>query len=373
MKTVYLHIGNFKTATTTLQIICDEHKQQLDFLYPNTGKNLYNTCHSDLALALIDEHGVTPPWWYNGKKPDGSAISFEQECMQLRNEIDTSPHQRVLISSEDFSRVGTIKYCAKDALTALAKQLSDYQIKVIFYIREPLSFLKSWYCQRNIGEVVTMNFIRFFNDVDSSLLGQYQIYALYAEAFGANNVTVKTFHKKGNEHINDFFQAIDSQFRVDDQTGSFNTALDDLSVELRRLSKFVGTVEDAITSKGVHPLFLTHKVAHINEQFSQVTQLADYPITSQLSVESLFQTYIEKLKHIPGMITKELDYLSMFANYYESSAPKTCDLLRSICNELTPETSILDRYREQHGAIPSFTATGVYSLPESINTESFNR
>ncbi|WHI46639.1 hypothetical protein [Microbulbifer sp. VAAF005] len=174
MKTLYLHVGNFKTGTSSIQRIC--HDSDLDVLYPKSCRPQNNTTnHGRLTLSLLRDYGVPSPTWFNGKN-----IIFKNELEAIQQEILSSPKDKVLISSEELFSI-----CASgkgdEIAEALQSSFREFSVKIIMYIREPLSFLNSWYNQLNKGPHSTQNLLMFFQGVEESLLSQLPVYKVFLQ------------------------------------------------------------------------------------------------------------------------------------------------------------------------------------------------
>ena len=127
-KTVYLHIGSHKTATTSLQSIfsvSDDLLEAAGVLFPKSGRKYQ--AHHPLAWQLRDEATASTPLDALGDWP------------ALFHEIDASPADVAVVSTEDFEWIQNL-----DRLEARKQR---YEVKVLFYMSSPETYLESFYNQ----------------------------------------------------------------------------------------------------------------------------------------------------------------------------------------------------------------------------------
>lgn len=149
-KTVFLHIGYFKTGTSTLQNYCRSHRRQLllhGILYPETGVCDHNASHGFLSLKRLQETGQRVPQWFMLQMRGMIGVkSGKRIWADVVREIETSTAGRVIISSEDF-----VKYAGSERSRALIHEiktiLSPYDVRVVCYIRRQDDYCESWYNQ----------------------------------------------------------------------------------------------------------------------------------------------------------------------------------------------------------------------------------
>ena len=194
MKTVYLHIGHYKTGTTAFQSYCADNAAGLarrGLLYPKTGRlACAPTSHAGLSIPLAADHGFRPPRWFAS---DAAATpTFEA----LHDEIAQTPQRKALISSEEFIQFA-LRSDPEAALHDLRAHLDRYRVRVIFMVREPLALLQSWFAQVSRGAVQPKTFLDFAAGLSPDFLSQDPIRARFAEAFGAGNMRVLRYRGVG--------------------------------------------------------------------------------------------------------------------------------------------------------------------------------
>lgn len=125
-RTIFLHIGFGKTGTTSIQKTLLTNRDLLlkrRILYPRTG--IVDGGHHELALVGVEEFSV----------------SLRELYQDLINEIESSDAEQILISSENFC------FMKEEYINSIFSFLNNYNIKIIFYIRNQADLIKSSYLQ----------------------------------------------------------------------------------------------------------------------------------------------------------------------------------------------------------------------------------
>jgi len=192
-KRIFLHIGTHKTATTTIQKgCCDNHAALLavGWLYPSTGMYLYG--QHNIAWEMCSGH--EQPWNHVNQwvrfRPEWGGVS------ELLAEIEASPAQNVILSSEDFDGLQT------DRIRQLQQHLQAYQVEVIVYLREQASFLQSAWAQFVKCGYIIESFEAFIDRMLASgddvlrYFGAYDVFLQpWMDAFGDEHVHPKVFSR----------------------------------------------------------------------------------------------------------------------------------------------------------------------------------
>ena len=123
-KKIFIHIGNHKTGTSSLQFFLSKKK---NFLYKN--KILYlidknSTNHHNISWQAIGH------FYYNSKK---------QNITDLLEEISNKKNYNVLISSENFEN---LKF-SKEFKNFIKQIKKTHKLKIIWSIRNQFSYLVS--------------------------------------------------------------------------------------------------------------------------------------------------------------------------------------------------------------------------------------
>ncbi len=266
MKTVYLHVGNFKTGTSAIQQFCSSHSDQLleqGLLYPQSGRAAADmTNHSDLSLTLLRENGLQVPPWYKRE------ASFDQLLSELGPELADSPAQNILISSEEFTRFAAVPEASGVILQdTLRKAFEPYRVKVIMCVREPLAFSKSWYNQVNKGFRPVARFCDFFNHLNEAYIAPGVGAKFWRATFGDSCLVPLLYEENSQNHIASFLAAtgIVSLPGVSFETAArINPKRDESTLERDRLAKI-----HTLKAIGRRKFFLNSAVLSSSEKFQE--------------------------------------------------------------------------------------------------------
>lgn len=207
-KILNIHIGHYKTGTTALQSILHYNhrflrKHGLDYC-----KVVENRCkHSILAFSIFRAAGVQSLMHGYTQKHAPEAL-----WQELYTYVKKSRHKQVIVSTEEFARIGGFPAAGRLLKNMIALAPPDIEIRVIAYVRPPHEHLKSWYNQLIKMGIKTPDFntavARFIEPVhfDYSCFLQPWI-----DACGAENVIVRRypgFGTDGTAILRDFLQTI---------------------------------------------------------------------------------------------------------------------------------------------------------------------
>ncbi|RJE82442.1 hypothetical protein [Paracoccus onubensis] len=339
-KNVYLHIGHFKTGTTALQTYLYGNRKRLthyNFAYPlitrppETVKQLIlrrgvtHINHADLSLTLARDHGLTPPAWYR------CDLETDTVYQKLHEQIAKHRADNIIISSEEFIRISLVPQ-AEDAISDLRNRLDRYNVKILFYIREPFSLLKSWYNQINKSGKSTRTFPGFFMATRPQFLAQLRIHERFAKIFGEENLKVLTYKHSGSDHIREFLSTIDCKMPCGDAEKIVNKSSNPREVESTRLEGIAATGRSELTVTTPPSLAkIATRIENINRQYSKLERITDILTPSRLTCENLFSHYAELLSYdAPDRVPnpQEKDNLIRFSRDAEDSSPQLARTLR---------------------------------------------
>lgn len=294
MKTLYLHIGHYKTGTSALQDYLSKNAKTLrkhGFLYPASSRpKKGKTNHGHLSLSLAQDYGFNPPSWYDDD------ISADQAYETLRQEIDAAPEDNIIISSEEFVQLA-LRTKPKAAIQDLKARLEGYNVKVVFYVREPLSLLKSWYNQVNKGRMGTRNFPTFFMGLKPQFLGQEAIWRYFSDVFGPENMLVLTYKSVGRDHICEFLNAVGCDHVPDEEIGLVNTSQPTPTLDVQRLSKDRRHSYDEATITNITNVTpFVSRANRVTKAYNKVAAHADVPAPSRLTPVSVIEYYSELVR-----------------------------------------------------------------------------
>lgn len=355
-KTLYLHIGHYKTGSSALQDYCSRHADDLrqqGYLYPATARPKRNpTNHGHLSLSVARQHGFVPPPWY------GEDVAADDAYAALAAEIEAAPETKIVISSEEFVQLALRKDPAA-AVGDLAKRLSAWDTRIVFYLREPLSLLKSWYNEVNKGPVGTRNFPTFFNGLNQHFLSQKAIWTCFADAFGQDNMITLSYGDVGLTHIEGFLKAIDCPHEPSEKQPLMNAAQPIETLEKRRLAK-AAVDFGAASFSHIKDIGAFHeKAARISRDFDEVAGKAGLAVRSKLTSAAVIAHYARLLAPLlpDGRVNqKEVDNLRDMAFAVEQRDPLLARELMETAHMLRPDgkriKARLEEYRAKLGVNP---------------------
>jgi len=240
-KTLYIHIGHFKTGTTALQVFFKRNAAlfaQEGLLYPEVLE--LNAKHSALAYSLYRAAGVET-LLHDYDLPDPPAELWEGVFDHIRN----APQPAALISTEEFMRLGAHPG-AEALLRGIVENAQGIEFRIIAYLRTPRGHTRSWY-----NQLVKMRLpVGDFNTTLRS--GMESVHLDYSAAirpwvdiFGADRVTLRPFEERlrnGSALYDDFLAAIGHPVPkgADFPKSDPNPRIDDQVLEIVRLYRNAG-------------------------------------------------------------------------------------------------------------------------------------
>lgn len=236
-KTIFLHIGHFKTGTTALQVFMDKNQSVLaksGFEYPEIW--MHNSKHSPFAFSILRAAGVEK-LMYDYRDPTTPSSMWND----LYNHVEYSRYENTIISSEEFMRIGQFPKATGILEKVIEARPKRVKIKAIAYLRDPASHLTSWY-----NQLIKMNFpLADLNAaVDGDIEDIHFDYKLalkpWIDILGAESMLVRPYvHDRENPselHL-DFMSSlgIEPPSRDFISTGDPNPRFDDRVLEIVRL------------------------------------------------------------------------------------------------------------------------------------------
>jgi hypothetical protein len=191
-KTLILHIGHYKTGTTALQVFFHQH---LEFLskagvdYPDVW--MHNSKHSAFAFSLLRAAGV-------GKLMYDYSDPTKPEKMwgDLFKAVLESEQPNVLISSEEFMRIGQFPRAREALQKILENRPEGIKVKAVAYLREPGAHLHSWYNQLIKMRFRVADINRAVNgDIEEIHYNYERALGPWIEMLGAENVSIRPYVK----------------------------------------------------------------------------------------------------------------------------------------------------------------------------------
>jgi len=230
-KKLYLHIGQEKTGTTSIQRAFDTHRDKLEslgFLYPKAtavGKNIL------LGAMFGSDRGDKPLFQAAIEKRGGTIESFTKAVQtELRTEYEGSKAKNLILSSE-FIAAHTDLEKVKEYCDSIAEHT-----EVILYIREQSSLMMSLYSTFVKGGGITFGALSELSDKKIPDSFSYRKMLERITKVFPDNLTVRIFEREGlraGNIINDFLEFLGIAEHEDDfQITRQNESLSIVGVEV---------------------------------------------------------------------------------------------------------------------------------------------
>ncbi|MDV7269360.1 hypothetical protein RYZ20_00425 [Thioclava sp. A2] len=214
-KTLWIHIGHFKTGTTALQVFCAWNKANL----AKHGISYSPECqkhskHSKLAFSLYRQAGITH--LMHGFANDTPA---KEHWDVVLNEALSNSAPATLISSEEFMRLGSHPDAEQLLASIIEPWRNKFDFRVVAYLRSPDAHLHSWY-----NQLIKMSQpIPDFNAAVTSVMeAVHYDYALalapWRRIFGDGAINIRAYRddfKNSTALYSDFLATLDVQAGTD--------------------------------------------------------------------------------------------------------------------------------------------------------------
>lgn len=299
-KTLYIHVGNFKTGTTAIQ----------DYMFNNVINEIHyprgmnkSNCHGNLVYSIIraDEGEI---------ESDGNEI-ISQYIKDINN-----AKCNVLLSAEAFMRM---KVKDSTNLSNFISKLEVDDIKVILFTREPKSFVASWYNQmvkelpfqkREMGNVIDY----FVRSIDSSFVSNLEVFTLFESVVGKGCFIIESYSLFGIEHLNKFCDLIMVKDNPQFEQIS-NSRINNSKVEIERISKSTG---EELFKTRVSMLNVARKIKTINEQIDCFNECSNNSL-SHFSIDDLLNIYLKNAEGIKeGFVYQDRSFFQRNIDFIES-------------------------------------------------------
>lgn len=241
MKTLYIHIGTPKTATTSLQHFCDENEKILEeqgYCYPIFP-------HKFKGVS-ITRNGSFLGWVSSSKKDKRNKLEEEKYFRQGMDMVleNFRKFDNVILSEEATWSAAFRR--GKPYIWEQIRQEAEehgYGVKIIVYLRRQDSLADSWWKQKvKVGRRIysTSSWEEFVSDPSQLEFDYYGAIKKIEAVLGKENIIIRRFGKqyfKNGSIYEDFMEALgvryDSRFVISE--GKRNNSLFGNSHEIKRI------------------------------------------------------------------------------------------------------------------------------------------
>jgi hypothetical protein len=249
LKTLYLHIGHYKTGTTALQVFLANNRKPLLARGVDYCSTLNEHAkHSSLAFSLYRRAGVkTLMHGYN------KSASPEDIWNDLFDYARKSPCSNVVVSSEELIRLGEFDHAADTLRQIIEPMRAEFDIRIIAYLRAPGTHLHSWYNQLvKMGKAsVDFNTAVQSGVVESIHYDYEKALSPWIDILGPEAVFLRPYlssYKDDWGLYRDFLSLMDVSFEKGRKwwlpDGDVNPRIDDRLLELHRIMPLAGLPHD---------------------------------------------------------------------------------------------------------------------------------
>jgi len=328
MKTIYLHIGTFKTGTSAIQNFITRNREalcELGYFVPSSQA----MGHHELPISLIRDYSTFDGPW---PKFEGSS---EQIWGKLIEEIDAGPCDKVIISAEGFCDLVN-EHCreASERMGRLVGHyLEKYKVVVICYVREILPYMRSMY-----GETIKITPRTLSFEEQVKAYAQHKsvhfLPSLYLDffekLFGRDAMVVKEYTRDklvGRDVVHDFVTTIGLGQEVVPMLDSREQALQELNtsigaeqLDLKRAFNLAGSYGLDLNRKVADLIKGSAKLAaggDVSGDMAQMTQeLSELINTEQAKLNDRYKLKLAALEEGAfsiGSEPRDVDYLYLVA------------------------------------------------------------
>lgn len=341
-KTLHLHIGNYKTGTSAIQLMMQQNRRALK----RAGHDYCaimnkNNKHSRLAFSLLREAGVRSLMhgYARDEPPEFFWDSLYDYAMQSR-----APN--TVASTEEFARLSVYSKTREGLLRMIARAPEGLTIKVVCYLRSPRSQLRSWYNQLVKMKVKTPDYNTAVESFIEPIHFDYQcLLAPWVRAVTKENMIVRLYDENAEDRsliFRSFLDAIGADDLALDRLklpeGDPNPRVNDDVLEIIRMMQNAGIRQDVVnwTAKRVEALINKRNAqkTNVHRSFSDVRSRAESGLT-----------YARDL----GAPTFEQPLTETLPEQEPSEAPDTAFATEMLLSEIDVlRTRMLERSQELH-------------------------
>ena len=257
-KTLYIHIGQPKTATTSIQSFLGLNRELLlnkyDLYFPQAEEG--NDRHE---IEFLFAHYRYDPSIKEQKK---KASKMRKKLLET---VQQSPAARVLLSAE-------LLYYSRKNMGKIKKVFADYNVKIILYLRRIDHHINSWYKNK-----FKENRWGFWQDGAQAFYDYYQINYVKRRSnlmnelvtqFGQDNIMIRPYEKEQNQPniFADFLSLLDIELTKDfvlpkRKNSSFSNEVIELIRKIQCINK-KHILRQTILGKFIGTLLRMHPITH---------------------------------------------------------------------------------------------------------------
>ncbi|WP_444893478.1 hypothetical protein ACJJIE_02830 [Microbulbifer sp. TRSA001] len=303
-KNLFIHIGYFKTGTSTIQRFCSDNTSLLldaGILYPSQFRPENNkTNHGLLSLSAMREKGLTLPLWFS-RSQKNMRKSFSACLSEISKISDKHGDKNILISSEEFVHF-SIDSSSERLIGEIANAAQNHNIVAICYLRNPLSYLASWYLQVS-KEHPTPKFSIFAARQPEYQINHKKTIDLWSKSLGRENVHLFSYDKLKDKHLENFcnflhipHQGIDSPNAtkiIENKSKPFGEA--EVLRRIKCLNKITNpqlaynTIHDSLRENSPEYNQLKTYLEVAIEDYSSLKPHLDSSVINNLKIDSIFE------------------------------------------------------------------------------------
>lgn len=289
MKTLYLHIGMPRTATTVLQRFCADNQEELNrqgycypvmpFRYRNAGQ--LRTAHFMFG-RVTDENGNR---------------DIEKEKQYFREGFETlysafASYDNVILSDEGLWNCG---FRDRDSVWAKLKremEAKHFTTKVIVYLRRQDDFLFSWWSQRikeGLYQECVLSWEEMTREMPIVHLDYYEMLHDISEYVGKENLIVRRFDREyftGGSIYEDFVNVIGLEY-----SDAFKIQAETLNRGLTKNNAEIKRILNKLPDLDVHSNWMFQNILAHNSNSKKDNR--KYSMFSRQEAEELYEKYRE--------------------------------------------------------------------------------
>ena len=242
MRTLYLHIGTPKTATTSIQMFCVDNEpvlKKLGYSYPILSykfPKVEKRRNGHFLIGCIKNADGT-------QNTEKNEEMFQKGIQMLHETFEKTDN--IILSDEKLWNVSKgPRFIFWNKLQEDAEQFG-YQVKVIVYLRRQDEYANSWLAQQikeGWGNFRTTKWKNFWKSPKEVALDYYAILEKISAVVGKENIIVRIFERdkfggKNHDIYSDFMEAVGIEYNDEFQIihEETNASITGNAQEIRRV------------------------------------------------------------------------------------------------------------------------------------------